>query len=445
MIDNIGSMGLDLTKSLHGHVRIETRDRWTGRVIDSQEKDNLVTNALAKIYRASRGATDSLWNWFSPIYSKALGGLLLFDTALTESASNYMFPGSAKLVGFAGQGANASIPMAGSYNGSESVLGANSFTSVWDFATSQANGTISSIARTSYQFQDRAAGGSNEFNTSSFGPWAIGAPLAVLGYDSTNKYIYLAVHSTQTYNGTTYETNKIYRAYCDFEAQSLLDLYYIPNPDKWTEIVTVSSATDGTNNARLFVYDPHSNNFYYGANGSTKKIYLIAMDGTRSTITLPVNLSSSLSLAATENYYWYIPASENKIYIVPKANPANTSSASLSFAPSRLIGLGDCVMVGGVYTGSNIAIVYSDASAVEFNTFSNIGVDNVLSGQYTSSNARVPMLLDVYMAFCSSFSSSGSGTARANACYLGTIANLDNPVTKTSSQTMKITYTLTEA
>lgn len=444
--DTVKPMGLDFTKDLHGHVRIELRDRWTGRVVDSQEKDNLVTNALQKIYKASRGSNTPLWNWFAPVYSKALGGLLLFDSALTESASNNLFTGEAKLVGFAGQATDTANSMAGNLNPQECVEGANSFASVWDFSTAQCNGTIASLARTSFRFPYSAIAGnvgSTVFNLDTMGPFKYSTVIMPLGYDATNKYLYIGLNSAQTVAGTTYPTSKIYRAYCDFEAQPLLNQYYIPDPGKWTEIITLNSSTDGSDSSRQFTYDPYSNNFYRGATGSTKKINLISLSGTRSTIAIPANLGSPTNMVATTNYYWYI-GSDNKIYQVDKSNPSSTSSVSLTFTPERIVALnGDCIAAGN---GSiTFALVYSDMSVVYFDTFTQTA--NILRST-TNIDSCPPGLLDIFVAGTAPYWSGGTAYVRdpyPNTSYLGTIANLDSPVTKTSSQTMKITYTLTEA
>ena len=448
MNDIIMPSGFDLTKNLHGHVRVETRSRWTGKVIDSQEKENLVTNAVAKIYKAARLEGKSMWGWLTPIYAKALGGLLLFDNTLTESADNIKFPGVSKLVGFAGQDADTTHAMAGSYNASESTVLSNGFTTVWDFLTSQANGTISALARTSYYFAKAGISGAENpspFYTSNLGPYTWGSPLQVLGYDATNKLIYLALSSQQTYNGVTYPTNKIYKTHCDFETQPLLNMYLVSNPDKWTEVTTVSSSTDGTNNAYQFTYDPYSDNFYYGVSTTTRKIYIISTSGTRSSITVPANISSYYALVATENYYWYI-GSSSTIYQIKKSNPSDSNSVVPSFSPSRIVALADdCVWIGGSNSSYQRALIYADLTVLVVELSANITAYEILTPTNSSNNGRPPMLLGDYFGVCHANQSGTAAQPFPITSYLGTIANLDSPVTKTSSQTMKITYTLTEA
>ena len=205
MEDILKPMSLDITKNLHGHVRVETRSRWTGRVVDSQEKDNLVTNAVQQMLMTA------MWGSATytciPLYSTLLGGIMLFDNTLTESASNISFPSSAKLVGYAGQNANSSNPLGGSYNSAESTKTSNGFTTVWDFLTSQANGTIASLARTSMGV---AYGAPYYFNASfDLRPGGFGTSnyLFYLGYDETNKYVFVALGANTTYDGVSYSQN----------------------------------------------------------------------------------------------------------------------------------------------------------------------------------------------------------------------------------------------
>lgn len=449
--DTIKPMGLDLTKNLHGHVRVETRDRWTGRVVDSQEKDNLVTSAISKIYKMAKGVNYQLWNWFTPIYSKALGGIMLFDGTLTESADNYLFPGGVNLMGFAGQTANSSNPKGGSLNGSESLEGSNFYTSVWDFGTSQANGTIASISRTSYLFPDYVVGVGAVNNISIWSPsnmgpysWGTGSVIRAIGYDSSNKYLYFALSAAQTYNNVTYGTDKVYRANVDFENQKLLTQYYIPNPDRWTEVFTVTSAAHGTTTASALGYDRFADKFYYALGTS---LYVISLTGSASTITLPVSVYGAFWVSATENYYWVV--SGTNVYRVSKSNPADVASTALSSNSAASLALSnDSVMVGVSNNVSiqNYVIIHDDLSLCYFDAFSL--VQGATLNGYSYGQVTPPVeLLDVYMScpgMGATYASSGRGVFLYT-CYLGTIANLPSPVTKTSSQTMKITYTLTEA
>lgn len=423
--DTINPMGVDFTKDLHGHVRVETRDRWTGRVVDSQEKDNIITNALTKIATFGRfgGGYNNITlnNLLSPLYAKLLGGIMLFNGTLTESADNIYFPSTAKLVGYAGQTQSAINALIGNYNPQESVYTSNGFTSVWDFATSQANGTIASLSRTTSDVVSSIVTPSADYNPASAAlnlVWCYW-----IGYDPVNKYIYMTPRSQSTVDGVIYYTNTIYRAKFDFFKISLISAF--PPAEKWTLVKTLTSS-DGTTDAKQFSYDRYENNFVY-ANGTT--LHIVAMDGTHTTKTLS---GTNGTIVVSENYYWRFQAAT--VYRIQKSNVSNvtTFTYSASYVAVR-VSEGDVVFVSPM-SPDNLpwdVIIYPDGSEITISGLSNHGISVPfrymdLSYEFTPVSGS-----NVYMRMYISN-------------YLGTIANLDSPVTKTSSQTMKITYTLTE-
>lgn len=430
MNDIITPMEFDITKKLHGHVRVETRSRWTGRVVDSQEKDNLITNVCQLMlqtypwYVAYSTVLNGMANFWTPIYEKLLGGIMLFDNTLTEQASNFAFPSSAKLVGFAGQTANADNAMMGSYNANESVPISNGFTTVWDFLTSQANGTIASLSRTSARVITAPFGlfSSNQYFNLSVGatePPTFTTYYCFLGYDETNKYIYIALRNAKTINGVSYPTSKIYKAKMNLSAISLMSM--LPPADQLDVVKTLTSA-DGTANAYLFLYDKYANNFVY-ATGTTLHI-VSATDGTHTTKTLTG--TSGSGFCVTENYYWRSTGSV--IYRIQKSNTANVETYTVASSNYLVPTDNDVIFASN---GSKTSLVYPDGTIKEI----------LLSGGPNPS-ASVLQVGQFYNAYQGQ---NYHWYLHAKEHYLGTIANLDSPVTKTSSQTMKITYTLTEA
>lgn len=132
---------------MKGHTKIILTDVATGRQ-EIHEDDNLITNALDKIINIEMAMNRAPNSEIFPFATNALGGLMLFDDDLTESATNIHFPTEAHLVGYAAQDLNGTDKYRGSYNATESGKTATGYTSVWDFGTFQANGTIKSVART---------------------------------------------------------------------------------------------------------------------------------------------------------------------------------------------------------------------------------------------------------------------------------------------------------
>lgn len=423
MIDTINPMNFDITKNLHGHVRVELRDRWTGRVVDSQEKDNLITDAVQLMLQAATrgtgGQTMFAVAWL-PLYSKLLGSIILFDGALTESASNISFPSSVKMVGYAGQGSDSTSAIRGSYNAQESVVTSNGFTTVWDFATSQANGTIGSLARTSHMMENNpCVGYSYGSYDSGLGASSVLSNSIILGYDSANNYVYFTVTSNRTEDGVTYSTDTIYKVKCDMSRISLLN----PSINSQIETVKVLTSSDGTTTASNFIYDSFNNEFVYFS-GTT--IHIVAMNGTHTTKTA-TGTGTGSKCAITEDYYW--KATGSVVYRVAKSNTADVQAFSIGGA--NIIPSENNI----IYTYDNgfgtHNMIYPDGTTIAMG-----GATVSSSSQYAQSD---------YRAFGKLYSARTTTAKYAKTNYLGTIANLDSPVTKTSSQTMKITYTLTEA
>ena len=417
MTDNFRPIDFDLAKRLHGHVRVETRDRWTGRVVESQEKENLVTDAAAKMIQTAQFG--NLNNWV-PVYSTLLGGLMLFDNTLTENASNIYFPSSAKLVGYAGQVADSSNTLCGSYNANESIFTSNGFTTVWDFLTSQANGTIASLARTSHMIKDNPLFGYS-YSGSSFGTsgTSLSSSINVIGYDETNHILYFTVTTDITDSGISLNKNTIYKESIYIDKIGLTS----PINAQKAEAVKTLTSSDGTASAYNWVYDKYDNNFVYIASTT---IHLVAIDGTHTTKT--ATGVSGQRFAVTENYYWV--ANGTTLYRIQKSNTANIQTYTVqgtNIAPSE-----NDILYAWPSGFGNMSRVYPDGTVI------------TLSAKTASSTQSFAQ--SDYKNVGTLFGVRANGTAvYALTNYLGTIANLDSAVTKTSSQTMKITYTLTEA
>lgn len=135
-----GDVTIDLTDSKG------TRERIQGH--------NMVTNALTDFYKTAGMTNPSAFN--GNIRGNAvgylLGGLLLFDTALQESAALVRLPSGVKMIGNGARGIlnSGSPPELGSWNERESGEQADgSIKLVWDFNNDQANGTIAAVSLSS--------------------------------------------------------------------------------------------------------------------------------------------------------------------------------------------------------------------------------------------------------------------------------------------------------
>ena len=112
--------------------------------------DNMITNAVQDLCMSQRGEIATILkivNRGDSYAQELFGGLLLFDETLNTDANDYFLP-TVKCTGYASQDAYAGLDTCrGSFNASEGgVQPDGSYKFVWDFATSQANGTIKSLA-----------------------------------------------------------------------------------------------------------------------------------------------------------------------------------------------------------------------------------------------------------------------------------------------------------
>ena len=179
---------------LKGKTVIELTDVHTGEK-EVYEDTNMVTEALTDIFNTN--ILGMLYDntsfdgqngekWMMPIIDKLTGGILLYQDPLEERVDNIYAPFSNPLIGYASSDANNTTDVRrGSRNLTESKYVDGGFKYVWDFATSQANGTISAIALT-----NRIAG---------------------IGQENGNNYlIRLGTYSSQnsSYDDESYRQNK---------------------------------------------------------------------------------------------------------------------------------------------------------------------------------------------------------------------------------------------
>ncbi len=145
---------------IHGHTKIELTNQTTGEV-EVIEKDNIVTNAVTQLFNAFNGTLNlreanangeygitNNWQLLESLY----GGLLLYDTPLGSDPDTVFAPPEANIVGSGTiyRQNNGSGLQRGGYNKTESKIDLEDgvVTFVYDFATSQANGTIASVCLT---------------------------------------------------------------------------------------------------------------------------------------------------------------------------------------------------------------------------------------------------------------------------------------------------------
>lgn len=138
---------------LKGLMKIEMTDVHTGET-ETVLEQNMVTNALTNIFKPMGldKSPSKLLTGMNPYYQNVLGGLLLFDSEIEENVNNLYPPSGVNLIGCAAYGVqnNTTGTLRGGFNQTESELNMTDryMKYVYDFTTSQANGTIACVCLT---------------------------------------------------------------------------------------------------------------------------------------------------------------------------------------------------------------------------------------------------------------------------------------------------------
>ena len=431
---------------LKGHVCIDLHNVNSG-FTERIEKDNTVTNALKIAYTLYERVNRR--DFFFPIWKNALGGLLIFKNKLDDSPSNIHIPSDNDIIGIAGDKVTTSSGARGSLNTGESGTKGdpNSYTTVWDFTTTQANGKISALARTHLDMGNGNMQTSNrEFydNANEYAPFAYDKTTGELFYvkfaDNSIKFCYRRADLFKRRILTEYDSS-----WCKFYPEH--------------NFLTVSLDDAGLIYSNLGVYvdndylciksgDP----YYYSSSYDTLGLHvtkfnipdLMKKPSSISSVTIKKVLTADNHPKPTDmnadilrNYTCMY---KGKIYVeYIKANRYYYASYSLdsgSLLEADAIGLSsssDWSLTNHnnlLFNGAYWTIEPKCESAL------NKGVNGSINNEYCLYDYDNNLLTG-------KFSNYGLGSYPTE--YLGTIFNLDEPVTKTESTTMKITYTLSNA
>ena len=464
---------------IKGHVCIDLHNHNSG-FTERIEKDNMVTNAIQQClvnlgmrsdsYTPERMSAsqnevfqDSYNSPLFPLCKVGLGGLMLFDGKLTEDKNNVQFPTDVHLVGFGGSGINTASPTKGSLNYTDTKYSddGRSSTRVWDFATNQANGKIASLSLTHEIVGSRGPFphmlGGTEFPTGKI----------PIKYDKANHILYVLA-----YEGTTYHNDSGKRSW-DF---SLYTQY------NHLETITINQDYRGIINSRLnkvasWTVDSINNNwgrdigprgmfiikdkfyFIYTNDYSTYTNYNIVIlsasidDIVRSKNNTawtcsefkPRNGLGNLrnTLATNDAIYVEAVGGEERYRITYDMIKVNTSIPQLSGIPTNDLWTKYSTWYSGVINNchfeekdNNYYIVYDDGTTVNIGNSSNtpnLSSNGVSTITYLDKESTLGII---------THPSNDKSYIGEIDNYLGTICNLSEPITKTESTSMKVTYTL---
>lgn len=433
-----------------GHTKIELTDVKTGKkqVI---EKDNAFQAGVLAAYMRSMGAynnnpyANSTWAG-QPIWRNLCGGILLFRDPidLTDGEVEYMPAGNEMVANGAYMVNNAGTPIElGSYNEVESSTSGNdSVTFVYDWLTSQGNGTISCVCLTTEIGGYIGYGNKSGVAASAKGLTANQSSRGLTGgvYDNY-RYTFGGLDTTnKTITVTRYPTEITKGSIFDNIAEDSYTITYTGNNPTWAQSVgDPISLGNGVFAVRFFGTSAWA---YWNA-GSTATVLMIVdiVNGTAVTKTVQNTTGEQLCVgnfgneALDETYiYMSTPYTSRKIYAINYVNGESTSRLFSS-------GHGEIdqhpTVKGGIILPNRTYLygrIFDKTADTIYPT--NGGIN--LWGKYNP---------DTDTLACTHFDNwnyAATGMYK-NPLILSTVNNLETPVTKTAAQTMKITYTLTKA
>lgn len=427
---------------LKGHATIELTDVHTGKK-EVVGHDNLITNAVSnhmnKVIQLIPSLSD-FGNYFTPLYDAGMGGILLFENQLEVSADNTEFPYGNGLTGYASNNANDTTDIRrGSKNLTESMKLSNGYKYVWDFATSQANGTISALALT-----NKLGGVYGENTFSMIYDTRIQTSFSnTTYYDFVNDVIHvLTVESTSTSDMLKFTLKKYKVATHNLSITDTFGSYSLLS----TVTINVRGMPTSYYTYRTAKYGNYYYVVLYTSTSSGYGEYLLRLN----IDTLEYDSSFGVNKICTAYNYSYcsqIAICDGYLYqIVCVASGLDLQLMKVKLSDISNIEYIDVSMPSNYYYNTflteicnGVLIWQGGYYFTNSNTFLNKNVNIYTGSRYYLSNIHFSRDGLFFMGYSDNYYRFGH-----TGNYLASINNLDSPVTKTPDKTMKITYTVTE-
>lgn len=468
--------------------------------------DNMITNAVKDLLVSQRGEIAPLFKITQNNESIAramFGGLLLFDDTLNSNADDYFIP-SAKITGYASLTSYGGMDVArGGFNELESGLQADgkSYKFVWDFSTSQGNGTIKSLALCPSMMGQIGASDTiisseqdnfymendlvNPFNDDGYMLLSSGDT------DNVGNYNYSIVaivddiaYAIEQYNikfDSSYKSRhitknggklRIYKFKLCAEKISILDKVGMA---RYLGYDDIALPTDFVSD--LYAYSGYTLSYYFDQTGKKLLIfpcYLnsdVSVNGTIKYLEIDLknsyaiteytftnntagyiskdsqthNIGMRLNFCVLKDYILAISVSDKKKKLFAISRTDNTSVKKAKWGNGNEFNYSNAnVGFEPIFVNGNICILKISLDTYNYNIF----IFDMYTGEIRKTNAtNMSIFNNVDIGRKVLYGKTGpylTYVPTVNPFILTTKNNLDSPVTKTASQTMKITYTLTE-
>lgn len=439
---------------MKGKATIILSDALTGREISRWEEHNLVTDAMKNIFNPPHYMLMHEFNYSNlmvsgfPLSRDLLSGIVLLGNERREDASDFMLGTDTIPVGHAGGEYAGANTARGSLNLNESGPLENGHRFVWDFASDKANGTIKCIGLTSREFGNSGFQAEDIKDGAFFVlPQNIGA----VGPVPTGSFI----QGAGQYIGTFRPMEHLF-AELDAEGWLVFRRYraFDPSALGMNDTLTVSQPWTPVSEERVkppftIVYDNH-----FFLNTDTRTLYYFcwpnSTDGfaTVSYVGYSVDdftVADSGSITVPYVPYEYFAVYNDHIWLdadnvlleydrngtLVKTHPCVSSGGSALFMVNGCLMQKERSFVRCYSWGDTSCLIRDDQ--MQYTPTYNAD----LKPPYTAAAIRMSHSASTYSQYTKPVPVIVSS-------YLATINNLSQPLEKTSAQTLKIIYDITE-
>lgn len=445
---------------LKGHVKVALKDVRNGKTDIAFEGDNMITDAVADIFASNlAGAMD--YRKLLPLYSKMFGGVLCFKNTLDVSsagaAKDYFIPdnGVNQVTAHAGQTTlsdQADDVTRGNPLSTAMTITDGAVTLAWEWGSTAGNGVISSVGLTHSDVGD-AGTGSNSDAFGAMTPNINSSGKAVqheAWFIDSKGYGY-----SFTFSGTTLTFTRFPTAYRKVGLVGLPYDYVAGIPE--TKTVTIGTTYGGY---PYFAFDKATDKLYlfYNASSSTT-VYVDIIDfsdfdnvptPTHAVWTLEESVGAFM-VDGNQPIPCALPIANGYVYL-----PKGSNNAS-GFLKVNLSSIAEQTYMSGTFKGSTGVFIPNAANRViagKCFVINNdvlyptaIGTPDVIATRNYQSKWGDTVLDQssglVNLAMLHDHNAS-SYYPSVSKFYLASKFNLPTPITKSNTQSMVVTYTLTE-
>lgn len=441
---------------MKGKSKIQLINPHTLKVEEQFENNNIITNAITNAF-AVPTQYQNQWHTntnikeycknLTPLYKKGLGGILLWSEEIAEDVETVYPPFTTQNVGYAGGGYSGSKTMRGSFNINESGILAGGWRNVWDFGTDKINNvTFKCLTLTHVNCGDNgwtSVVGGNSNDAQGF----VQQAKQIVDYGDSLTYLIAALDvnkflTAKYKTGTSWEISTF-----EIPKTSSIKITDVAIGEALESSFDITFANSRTSRKPLnfTVYDgvAHCINILSSTTFLHTQINLSDYSIVENVKTITgspkiLNASEYFSrLCVVYNGYYYICNSD---YTVTKHNLDGSFVKivnGITLSSQHKVSLCDGILF---YVLETSGVVTSGEKVIEFNG-SNVRYSGDIV-QYLgspisvlNSGVKYPISLAKYNG-----SSNNGLTLQGSYNYLGSINNLDTPVTKPNGYLMKIIY-----